>query len=58
MSEFPKVQPPGPRPQEANIEIILKWVQTAILTTIFNLLYVFRITMLNTNYLIIFAINY
>ncbi len=39
------------------MESILKLVQTAILTTISNLLYVFCVTMLNTNYLIIFAIN-
>ncbi len=38
---------------EANMEIIVKFVHIAILTTIPNLLYVFCITMLNTNYLII-----
>ncbi len=37
--------------QEANMEIILKWVQTAILTAISNLLYSFCITRLKTNYL-------
>ncbi len=34
------------------MEIILKWVHTAILTTISNLLYAFCITMLNTFYFV------
>ncbi len=40
------------------MEIILKLVQTAILTTIFNLLYAFSITRLNTTYLFIFEVHY
>ncbi len=44
--------------QILNMEIILKWVQTAILTTISNLLYAFCITRLNTMYLFIFVVYY
>ncbi len=41
----------------ANMEIILKWVQTAILMQ-YLIYYVFCITRLNTSYFCIFAVHY